>query len=341
MLKVGGHYELIARAKEGGDLISQKVIVKPPKANLLMQLDKRFTTSSTPPLPDAPSAEPGKKRSSSEGSSDRSSNVIIEPPVRLPSEEQPSGGMGTSPASDNGSGAGSGGVNPPNPANIAEGFRRAPMSQPATIPNVQDRNPWPPPLPSHSQWENVPDSRPSQPPGVPQSPGSVRLPNMPTPVPSCGLYGNRLDNFALKDVEGKVWEYRRDRRGRLVLLDFWYHTCGPCLTEIPHLNALQNDYGPYGLEVVSIACETGPLAEQQKNVRTIRARHYINYKTLLSGGGPGKCPVMEQFGATYFPMLVLLDNDGTILWQSTREGMDKYARDNLRKMIHDRLVQQR
>ena len=164
------------------------------------------------------------------------------------------------------------------------------------------------------------------------------MPNIPTPVPSCGLYGNKLDNLALRDLDGKVWEYKRDRRGRLMLLDFWHHTCQPCLQAIPHLAELQRDFGAYGLEVVGIACETGTLEQQRSTIRGTRVRYGINYTTLLSGGGSGTCPVMEQFQVEFFPLLVLIDANGTILWRSTREGMDDYKHYALRKMIDDRLV---
>lgn len=159
-----------------------------------------------------------------------------------------------------------------------------------------------------------------------------------TPVPSCGLFGNHLDNFALRDHLGKVWECKRDRHGKLTLLEFWYHKCGPCLRDIPHLVELQKDYAPHGLDVVSVACETGTLEEQRQRVQTIRGRLGINYTTLLSGGGAKHCPVMDQFQVEYFPLLVLIDADGTILWRSSRVGMDDREHYKVRKMIRDRLI---
>ena len=45
-------------------------------------------------------------------------------------------------------------------------------------------------------------------------------------------------------VNGRPWQLRRDRKGRLVLLDFWHTECGPCRAAIRHLNWLQRQYGP-------------------------------------------------------------------------------------------------
>jgi thiol-disulfide isomerase/thioredoxin len=165
----------------------------------------------------------------------------------------------------------------------------------------------------------------------------LKLPPLETPVPSCGMYGDRLDSLTLRDLDGKVWNYKCDGRGRLTLLDFWYHSCGPCLKEIPNLIELQREYGSKGLEIIGIACESGSLEEQRRNVRAIRNRYQITYKTLLSGGGPEHCPVIAQFHVALYPTLILIDENGRVVWRSGREGMDDYARQRLRKMIADKL----
>ena len=62
----------------------------------------------------------------------------------------------------------------------------------------------------------------------PGDPGTGNAPFVPAPpmgdrgaaaapVPSCVLVGTQLVNFALRDVEGNPWEWKRHRRGKLVL----------------------------------------------------------------------------------------------------------------------------
>jgi thiol-disulfide isomerase/thioredoxin len=185
------------------------------------------------------------------------------------------------------------------------------------------------------QEERRPQSAP--PPITPSGPPlSSRVPNPPTHVPSCVLVGNKLENFALKDLRGETWEYRRDRQGRLVLLDFWYSTCPPCKDAIPRLVGLQRDYSAYGLQVIGIACETGPVSRQVANVMSVRGRYYINYLTLLSGGGPENCPVIKQFGVERYPSLVLLDETGTIIWHCYN-GMDDFEWQKLERLIGNKL----
>jgi thiol-disulfide isomerase/thioredoxin len=338
-LKPGHYYRLIARDREGGGLASRPVIVIPPKPNLYIEVSRDFTTPDTPPAPEPPKV-PDKKGATGTGSiQERAPAATLAPPVRIPpsKESDPT----PPPPPNNGTGASQGGGNSGNISNIAEGFARSPDSAPANIngPGQQYQSaPWPPPPPP--QWERMGEERPPRPapPNTPSGPpGSIHLPTQPTRVPSCVLIGNKLENFALDDVNGGTWEYRRDRRGRLVLLDFWYSTCHHCLLAIPHLIDLQKKYGPYGLEVIGIACETGTVPEQVSRVRGVRGRYHINYPTLLSGGDIDHSPVMNQFDVKYFPKLVLLDESGKIIWESSREGLDDYVMQTLERVIQQKL----
>lgn len=343
-LTPGRHYKLIARANEGKELASGIAIVAPPRSTILIQIDKRLTTPSTPGIPDPPKT-PGKKNTpGTESGQERSPAASLAPPIKLapgaepPSESEPSPpGGGTGASREN--------KNPPNITNIAEEFAHAPKDPTVDIhgPGREQYRTAPrvPPPPS-MEWRGMQDERrpSSEPPPIsPRQPGSVQLPNRETRVPSCRLFGNKLDNFALADLAGKTWEYRRDRKGRLVLLDFWFSTCPACKHAIAYLNDLQARYGRYKLEVVGIACESDTEEKAEQYVRNVRARYYMNYMTLLCGGGRDRCPVVNQFRIEHYPTLILLDESGTIIWRSPDEGMYDEAWKALEALIARRLVQ--
>jgi thiol-disulfide isomerase/thioredoxin len=44
-------------------------------------------------------------------------------------------------------------------------------------------------------------------------------------------------------------------KGKVVVLEFWGVWCGHCVENIPHLNKLAEDFGPRGVEFVSISDE--------------------------------------------------------------------------------------
>jgi thiol-disulfide isomerase/thioredoxin len=51
-------------------------------------------------------------------------------------------------------------------------------------------------------------------------------------------------------------------RGKVVLLNFWGTWCAPCISEIPELNRLQEDYEDEGLVVLSVSDEDPALMSQ-------------------------------------------------------------------------------
>ncbi len=202
---------------------------------------------------------------------------------------------------------------------------------PPRRPDLRITVPGPPPPPPRIDAGLPPV--PEAPPGPAPAPAP---PEGPTPVPSCQLIGRRLYNFALNDVSGKPWEFRRDRTGRLVLIDFWHTECPPCLAAIGHLNDLQRAFGPYGLEVVGIACERGPPQERVRHVTEVRRRYAMAYRTLMAGDRQGSpCPVTSQFGVVRFPTAKLIDDKGNIVWESV--GLPQYRLNELKAEIQRRL----
>jgi thiol-disulfide isomerase/thioredoxin len=305
-LQPGRHYRLIARAKDGDKVLSGATITTPPNPRLSIYLSEDLTTPDTPAVPGAPTV-PGRTQSGADG------GAGLEPPVKTkPGDGGPSSSI--SPGAV-------GNPAPPNPANIAsdvtikDGWQRVPPPPKVNIPNPAPSLPPAPASPGAGGAGAPRDDPTLTAPALPAAEGpGVRLPSVPTPVPSCVVVGRKVDNFALYDLNGQPWEFRRHRVGKLVLLDFWFSTCHACLQSMPHVVELQRRYQQYGLEVVGIADEQGTQQEQVMKVRRVRARYGINYTTLLSSGP--HCQVKWQLGVKAFPTLILLDDKGQILWNS-------------------------
>ncbi len=95
-------------------------------------------------------------------------------------------------------------------------------------------------------------------------------------------------------------------RGRTVLVNFWATWCGPCVTEIPVLDALHAAHADAGFSVLGVALDT-PEA-----VRAFVAETPFTYPTLV---GEAALDVMTRLGnqTGALPFSVLLGPDGQIL----------------------------
>jgi thiol-disulfide isomerase/thioredoxin len=298
-LQAGKQYQLIAHSQNGNLVLAGAVAAVPPDPKVLIRVSQNYT----PPNLPAPAAPVAPNQAQPQP-----------PPPSWP--EKPAGG-----------GDQAGGGAPRRAADLGPpvGIQQNPWSPPPE----GNRPPAyvPPPATVVSPHpENIADRNVAQLPDKPAyipGAGSGIIPPLPAPVPgparvpSCQLVGRRLDNFALTDLNGQPWEYRGHPH-RLVLLDFWGTWCIHCVQAIPHLKILQEQYGPYGLEVIGIAYEDGPPHEQVRKVNNVRQRKEINYQLLL-GSDRDKCPVKTQFGVSQWPTLVLLDENSQIIWR--HEGL--------------------
>ncbi|MBI1915501.1 MAG: redoxin domain-containing protein [Planctomycetes bacterium] len=316
-LDPGKAYQLTAQIKDGSQVIAEgKVFAQPPDPRLLIRVSEDFVTPTTTPIPNSEpypgdaSPKPEKKKDDRPAASignpltprnDASPAPVVpaEAPIRTPDREHIGNG-------------------PP-------GIRR---SLPANVP--------PPPARTGDTLPSVPEIAPEKSAPAP-SPAVQPLTERRTPIPWCKLVGKRLD-FGLYDLTGQPWELSRNRKGRLVLLDFWHTECPPCRAAIRHLNALQREFGVAGLEVVGIAYEAGLPEERVRRVREVQQQTGPIHYTILMGGhrdAPSSCPVRSQLEVAAHPTLFLVDEDGTVVRKFV--GLDALQLHDLTLEIERRL----
>jgi thiol-disulfide isomerase/thioredoxin len=303
-LKSGKRYKLVANSRqEGRNLVGIKYTVAPnPVANIKLQEEVSPSTEgggAPPPAPPGGKPAEPEKNTGALPKPERPASAQVPVPTWGPS-------VGTVPVPGPGGNPGVG-IRPP-----------APQQTPAAGgPGGWDRSPVRP--------ERIADNaRPWQPPV-----GSI------PPAGSAVVVGKRVVTFTLLDVNGQRWEYRKDRRGKVMLLDFWSTSCPPCLKTMPALRQLKETYGPTGLEVVAIAYEhSGTPAEQAKRVSDTAQRLGMTCK-LLMGSGP-QCEVKTQFRVHAYPTLILLDENGDIVWYLTGQP-ETYQLGELERTIRMKL----
>lgn len=107
-------------------------------------------------------------------------------------------------------------------------------------------------------------------------------------------------DFRLQTLDGATWSLA-ERRGRVVLVNYWATWCPPCRTETPGLVRLANEYKSKGLEVAGIS-----LDEDRSLVPEFVAEYKISYPILF----PANSDLAQMIEA--IPMTLLYDREGRI-----------------------------
>lgn len=111
--------------------------------------------------------------------------------------------------------------------------------------------------------------------------------------------------FTLRDTSGA--DIRLDAyRGKVVIVQFWATWCGPCKSEMPHLQKLYTDLAPKGLALLSISSDDARSAVKVKPYVTSQG---YTFPVLLDKDSS----VTKLYNPQVtLPYLVVIDQNGQI-----------------------------
>lgn len=98
-----------------------------------------------------------------------------------------------------------------------------------------------------------------------------------------------------------------DFRGRVVLVEFWASWCPPCREQLPHTAALEDELDD--LVVLAVSVDT-----RRERVERFAERVRLPRRVLLDPEGH----IAARFALEAMPWAVLVDRDGTVLWEGSR-----------------------
>jgi thiol-disulfide isomerase/thioredoxin len=103
-----------------------------------------------------------------------------------------------------------------------------------------------------------------------------------------------------------------DKKGKVLLVNIWGTWCGPCIAEMPHLIALQNEYGEKGFEVIGMNIGDGSGTPEPINrIKNFVAERKLNYTIAIASNA-----VTNQFYSitrqSVVPQTILVDREGKL-----------------------------
>ena len=124
--------------------------------------------------------------------------------------------------------------------------------------------------------------------------------------------GDAAPPFTVQDMDGKEYSLE-SLRGKVVVLNFWFVECRPCIMEMPRLNELVEKYQDRD-DVIFLAIATNPKEKVEKLLK----KHAFNYQII-----PDREDLIEAYEVTGFPRHIVIDQDSRIAFSTLGALIDR------------------
>ncbi len=131
---------------------------------------------------------------------------------------------------------------------------------------------------------------------------------------------NILDNIKNASTNTSLSSVLEEKK--LILLDFWYISCPPCIKSIPVINEIKNNYDKSKIDVIPVNC-----IDKVELIRKFVNKNKINFNDQYIA----EKEVLEKLKIGSFPTFILLNNQGHELGRV--EGINN-LKENLVLMIN-------
>jgi len=122
------------------------------------------------------------------------------------------------------------------------------------------------------------------------------------------LIGKDAIPFTATDINGKEYTLS-DLKGKIIVMNFWFIECKPCLIEIPELNELVEKYENENVVFLGFA----------KN-DTSKLVSFLENKKFLYNIIPNSTKVIDDYNVFSYPTHIIIDQDAKVSFLSSGLG---------------------
>lgn len=132
-------------------------------------------------------------------------------------------------------------------------------------------------------------------------------------------------DFNLPNMEEKLVSLK-DFRGKVVLINFWFPSCGPCQMELPHIQKIHDKYKDQDLKVLLIQ-----VAQTKEEGQKFLEDNNYTMTSLYSNGKWAE----GNYGVKSCPTNFFIDRQGRIIFKSTgySPGDEKELESQIRELL--------
>lgn len=145
-----------------------------------------------------------------------------------------------------------------------------------------------------------------------------------------------LANFTATDLEGNEVTEEIFADYDLTMINIWATFCGPCLTEMPDLGELSQEYQEQGVQIVGIVMDVlnqdGSISpEMVETAKEVVTQTKANYPHLLPSTDLLQAKLMDVMAV---PETIFVDREGNVVGKPYLGAKDK---DGWKKIIDETL----
>lgn len=123
-----------------------------------------------------------------------------------------------------------------------------------------------------------------------------------------------IENWIYPKIQVANWQpkqIQKDLSGKIIVLDFWFTKCAPCVASIPELNHLAKQFP----EIVFLSV----TFDEPKEIDRFLDKMVMYYPI----GSDPEQRTIRAYGVSSFPQTFLIDENGIIKWQGSPFHLDK------------------
>lgn len=135
-------------------------------------------------------------------------------------------------------------------------------------------------------------------------------------IPIGNKVGERCQPYALDLIDGSGKISIADLKGKIVIINFWYTTCGPCVQELPHFNQVASDYADEVAVLTVHSHDSVNLAPEFIKTYYPESKMIFAADTCLAGSISMYFTLLG--GTNSYPRTVIIDENGIITF--TKDG---------------------